>query len=741
MTRLVGPHRRNGSLSSYVYGVSSLYDLPDLPDSILKAASDQTSLQRRLKPIPPQVARYIYRNVRPNPWYHQLTLAAAIMSSSNYDEGTNYAYLSVLHSRLHRLFGTHSNSLHLSSMEDFSNKIEDVMRLYLQGAVCNDSSSGRIAFFQRYQAVAKLSLRWQKRLKPEERDQFRTLLLRPAAHHIDEYTRYIARDTEEERMQRRKEDTDALMPVYANLRSEAHLRWNWFNRFREAYREALQKRKLQRAPKDPWNYTYTDNKWRVQLRIWTPHSLNMELEKIGKSQLQFRSDDDDDLLEIVSITEISSNMELDILENLWFMEVVVFASRDKSSNQNSKSRSWMKAWNYSPASFVGGRGLIYGKSRRLYRKVYEELNILLTPVDEIYYALTFGLMGLDIFTTTGARILEVLQVSFSKDCLVRLIQPPPPGAKDRSPTIRYTLRLRPKGERRAVRHDFFIGQETKRLLARTARVLVDHYKIPDGNTLPIVAFCPGHRRSQRFKPEPYLFQLNGKHLYPSEISSCIRLLLHGVPLRTLSGRAVKLRAHLLRHGFATHAVQVEKIPKDIVGAWLHQKDVAVTGYYSRPTSSMVADAADHYLSRIANNIDVKEAVARSPDDLKKLYDDAISKTGTLAQVVGGHCTSHGFCKAQFACIGCAAKVPDPSKRDQVEHRIEWADKEIAWHQNEGMYPEARRLEQMKRAARVELHEMDLIEQYNADELTDPTLETFDADQEPTLVGDDPPEKA
>jgi len=69
--------------------------------------------------------------------------------------------------------------------------------------------------------------------------------------------------------------------------------------------------------------------------------------------------------------------------------------------------------------------------------------------------------------------------------------------------------------------------------------------------------------------------------------------------KTQEGQQVVLKPHLLRHTFATHAVQVEKIPIDIVGQWLKQKNLDVTDYYSQPTESMVAEAADRYLSRVA----------------------------------------------------------------------------------------------------------------------------------------------
>jgi len=64
-----------------------------------------------------------------------------------------------------------------------------------------------------------------------------------------------------------------------------------------------------------------------------------------------------------------------------------------------------------------------------------------------------------------------------------------------------------------------------------------------------------------------------------------------------------------------------------------------------------------------------DAVRRSPAELRALYETARGTVGTLAEVIGGHCVSHGFCAAKFACVGCAGKVPDPATRHQVErHR-------------------------------------------------------------------------
>ncbi|MGV7643072.1 hypothetical protein PJN11_29120, partial [Mycobacterium kansasii] len=80
---------------------------------------------------------------------------------------------------------------------------------------------------------------------------------------------------------------------------------------------------------------------------------------------------------------------------------------------------------------------------------------------------------------------------------------------------------------------------------------------------------------------------------------------------------VTVKSHLLRHAFATEAVQRQKIPIDIVAKILHQRDLNVTEYYSSPTATQVAHAVGELHDAIASYVDIDEVILRSPEELRR----------------------------------------------------------------------------------------------------------------------------
>jgi hypothetical protein len=72
---------------------------------------------------------------------------------------------------------------------------------------------------------------------------------------------------------------------------------------------------------------------------------------------------------------------------------------------------------------------------------------VLVPIDSFAAACAFGLLAVELFTTTGMRMNESMQIRLDPDCFVCLEMPAPPGAQDRTPRLPWQFRLIPKGER------------------------------------------------------------------------------------------------------------------------------------------------------------------------------------------------------------------------------------------------------------------------------------------------------
>lgn len=97
-----------------------------------------------------------------------------------------------------------------------------------------------------------------------------------------------------------------------------------------------------------------------------------------------------------------------------------------------------------------------------------------------------------------------------------------------------------------------------KLIHTVVKMLKKHYGIEN---IPSVNFT-GDRKHLFPKPKPYFFQYNYRSLHQNGILSCLRFLLHGLHLETQDGKPVTIKSHLLRHAFATEAVQRQKLPID-----------------------------------------------------------------------------------------------------------------------------------------------------------------------------------
>lgn len=688
-----------------------------------------------------RVVAYLEANVVGRPWADHLALAAAVLIAWRRDVNTVQNVLWVLHPRFTGLFA----ALGLETMDGWD--AEKHLPAYLKGELLpEDTQSTRSEFWKCYKSAALQSSRWLESLPDSEREIYRQFVL-PVANPGLVYGLVKGHEVRRQQQQTRKAETDAVVPQFSALRAEAHFRYNRLIRLRQAYHDAFRKLQTARQSALPLAFSYEEGEdpekgvpaqEQLHFRIWDRRSFvlahansycKVTIAHAQRRRGTFAEGRNGLFLEFVRAEQLAGDAPP---EGLWFTELLQRGMLGNSPRlgqaaEIAAKQEWLRAWGYGeedsdervrPFSARISGLLAWpreGGDSAFISEAQAKAEGVLIPVEPLYAAATFGLLAVDLFTTTGMRMNEAMQIRLTPDCFVRLAMPAPPGAQDPSPRVRWAFRLIPKGERTNHAHTYFMGQETKRLLVKVARMLAEHYSLKADESLPVVRFDPHNGRAHRFGPAPYLFQFSRRHLPDEAITACMRFLLHGMVFQTREGQPVVLKAHLLRHAFATHAVQVEKIPLDIVGEWLKQKNLDVTDYYSKPTESMVAEAADLYLARVAARVNVGEAVRRSPEELRKLYEEARGKAGTLAEVIGGYCVSHGYCAAKFTCVGCAGKVPDPAKRGQVERHKQWALAQVDFAVREGLYPEAERMKRLVRDCEAELQEMGQIEAYRRDE--------------------------
>jgi hypothetical protein len=357
---------------------------------------------------------------------------------------------------------------------------------------------------------------------------------------------------------------------------------------------------------------------------------------------------------------------------------------------------------------------------------------VLIAVEPLYAAALFGLLAVEIFSTTGMRINEAMQIRIARDCYVELDVPAPPGATDQRPTRKWSFRVIPKRERTNRLRDYHVDEETRKVIARGVWFLCrEHYGELGDDGLPFVRFAQGNARAHRFtEMAPYLFQYRGRALEDATITACLRFLLHGLVLTTADGRPVTLSSHHFRHLVGTYLLQVEEVPLDMVATILGHSDQRVTSYYGKAPPAMVQERMDGFLSRFATYVNLGEVVVRAPEEIQQQLEAAQGRIGTLANVKGGRCVQPGFCPAKSACIGCPCKAPEPNKRADVEQEHAWATAQREMAVCDGRTLDVHRMEQVMRDCETELQEMDLIEAWRRDETREPRLQAEDIDDEP-----------
>jgi integrase len=388
-------------------------------------------------------------------------------------------------------------------------------------------------------------------------------------------------------------------------------------------------------------------------------------------------------------------------EPFWFLDLFrhrVFRNLEARDDSDVivKRDEFDRKWGYSRGAKWEDDGILSLGSAdyRPIDYIYGQEGREFLPYEGLYAAALFSTLMIRMGTITGARGGEIQQIAQTQDCFKQLDNVGPKAA------TRWILRLVPKGRRE--RESYYIDEDTKNHLARLIRF---QCTMCGGLVLPVV-------KSEREKtpPDRYVLQWNQGAVSLSALNTLVRFMLHGLVFQTIDGDTVQLTSHLLRHAFATELAEL-KVAVDIIAKLLHQRDVNVTKYYSRPTPSQVVSAAEMIF---VDRIDVGAEALRSPDEIGRMLKEAEGKIGALTEVFGGTCVVGNMCPAKFVCVGCAGNAPNPAKRYQIEQKLVWAEEQIRYARRENLAAEEQKMRQVVADCKLVMEEMDLIEAARAD---------------------------
>jgi hypothetical protein len=689
---------------------------------------------------------YLYRQVRGAPWFIPLAFMLAIQSSyGRQNLNTIHRRLTSIHARWRTIFPRYD----ISSFEEW-NPSEHLPR-YLRDADIPDTSTTKQIFFSSYTAVTSHMADYLRALPATSRKTYQRWILPPLPAGL---RRALSGGSAvlAEQQQRRKEATDALVPHFARIRGEAHLRWNQLKRLQDTYHEAIA---LIQSGQEvlPLMFSYQEPrlKQRLTFRLWDRYSFAKTYrDQYGKRAQRryehkidsFSPENNHFFLEFVQAESLTEG-PCDPEALLWFGNLLRYgvlgsnAREGATSQERQRKQGFLRSWGYGRegnhefsapfSTHITGLLTTPQAQANYLVEAQKRSKGLLFLVDPLFAAATFGLAALDCFTTTGARVDEVLQVSLDPDCLYTL---------EIEGVRRFLIRAIPKGRDKPA--DYAVGVETLHNLEKVGDLLQEHYRLQPGECIPSVPFHPRNYRARRFqKPRPYLFQYEKRHLDDQSVAACMRFLCHGLVFQTAEGRTVMLTPHALRHVFATHIHQVEGVPLDVVAVMLHQKNVHVTAYYAAPPWQQVLATANSLLDRFATHLgNVEETFVRAPAELQRQLEEAKQRVGTLTKVPGGQCTCHAICPISFACTGCIYKVPDPDREDEIIEQEQWAFVRLEQVKRRGLGPEAVKMQALIERCETEREEMRLIRDYQKDEQYEPQLtlkRDTTADHNPPLV--------
>lgn len=588
---------------------------------------------------------------------------------------------------------------------------ELIPKLYRREIGTNFSDHRRVTLVRVWNQISHSFEEYAARLSDAEAEKLSRFFIQPVTNHRRLRHCSLLPTVLETQQANVKAKTDVVHARFHQLRHIAKMRLNQARRLKEATSATIAHVTRNHLPL-PYPFSYdevvtTENgrqfRQRIHLSLWDSRSVYEEVWRLwptrdGTSK-RARARRDIRLspeylnyeVEYRGVESLEAGVDARPYWCIGFYENFLFTkSGDPTliARQQSFKSQWgyqrTQSW-YCSSRLMGSSTSPNARDLTWLQKAHGHVFI---PYENILATCLFGSLLIELQTKTGARLGEVQQIAQNRECIKQLTNVGPKAA------TRWLLRMVPKGHKK--RGDYFIDNQTKDLLMEVIRYLRERYGT---KKLPVVRLDPG-----KAPPDSYIFQWNDRSLTQDILNDAVRFLLHG-SITTADGQGLHLTTHLLRHAFATEMASLQ-VPVEVLAAILHQRDLKVTRYYSRPTRTQLLDASEMIF---VDRIDVAAEARRNPNEIGQMLKEAEGKIGALTEVIGGTCVISNFCPAKFACVGCAGNAPDPSQRHQVQHKLTWAKQQSQWAAKEKLYAEERQMKHLVEDCELMLQEMDLIE--------------------------------
>ncbi|PFZ06326.1 integrase [Bacillus pseudomycoides] len=686
--------------------------------------------------VNPEHLRYFENNCCGYPFTNYLALGLMVISNQNLDPKTINSHLGGISIGLKQIF----QELKLVSINDFDVDIH--LSDYLRREILpSHSDNKRSQFFNRYKNIAKKVQKWHStKLTKEQQEVFAPFLL-PRTY-LDSRDFNVRKSAKEAAQSKRKSETDAISKEFIKIRAEGGFRLNKVRRLRQKYLEVVELVTTNDC-RLPFEFAYIENEERegiskelFSFRLWDKpsfilhHSKNYSSVTIRNAKarrITFSDENNEYFVEFLKaeILDDETGEPVEKTEGFWFlplMEHQLFGMRRNhslSEEQINEKLKILERYGYrDPDSedintpFNSNHKGILAQGTFITNS-QEYADGILMNVEVLYITALFGATALDTFTSSGARLGEVAQIHLG---ISGLKQGSVTDPKTNERKTSYIFRAIPKGrDKPAV---FYVNKDTFDLITEIAFFLKDVcYK----GTIPEVEFRYMKDQGELRPKRRYLFQLHGKHVGHKTFAGILNFICFGLIYETQDKKLVKLKPHLLRHGFATHAVQAEELPIDVVAMILNQKDLEITEYYSQPTQNQVSNIVADFHTSMNTQVDMMKEVLRQPEELQALFERQREISGPLSKTVGGTCVTNKICPTKLACVGCSTKIPEPEQKRELIDYLEWAEKTKVFYEEKGFNLEVMKMTKTIHDAKVELKEIALIEEYRRDKENEPRL--------------------